>query len=217
MRCSIPATSRLLVGSSSNSTSGFWIRADASSSRACWPPEKLPMIRSLKVSACFSLGARFTISRTASIFGSISYVFSEKQFSKNARTVSSSSGRGIIWRDSAIVVFGWRLIEPSSALWGLLISENRVDFPAPFWPMSVSFEPRRTTKLASLRIGLVASCSYDTSLNTIIPSFRDMRITIQENARVSIVLYPNCLKHQQNNPAMLSPGCFDCFTWLRLR
>src|SRR3989338_6938854 len=86
----MPSRSRLFVGSSKRRRSEFWMRAEASKSRACWPPENELTI----LSWTFSCPLRFTTSSTSSIRGSISYIFFWKHFSKNSRMVRSTSSAG---------------------------------------------------------------------------------------------------------------------------
>src|SRR3989344_4036950 len=115
-----------------------------------------------------------TISRTSSIFRSISYTFSVKHFSKNARRVSFSSSRKITCLEVATLVRDIIFTSPRSGLSSPVTNANMVLFPAPFCPIRVSLAPRRTEKLASLRMGCFAPCSYETLLNVINPSFKDI-------------------------------------------
>src|SRR3989338_8836976 len=53
---------------------------------------------------------------------------------------------------------------------------KRVLLPAPFCPISVILAPSRIEKFASIKIGLVESCSYETPLNVISPAFLDIAL-----------------------------------------
>ena len=163
MRCEIPALSKLFVGSSSKSRSGSCMRADANKSLACCPPEK----DFINLSFC---AGRFTARSTASILGSMAYTFSGKHFSKNSRTVNGSSCCKITCLECAIVSSLLIFACPEVGLRFLVRSKKSVDFPAPFWPITVVFEPKRNEKLTSSKIGLLCPYSNDTLSNEIMVS-----------------------------------------------
>src|SRR3989338_7898332 len=163
----MPALSKLLVGSSRKRTSGFCINADANKSRACCPPDK-----SLIILSCGTL--KLVTASASSIFGSMSYTFLEKHFSKNSLTVSFKSSREIICLAVAIVILFAMLIAPDSGADSPIIKLKMVLLPAPFCPINVIFEPRRTAKLASTKQGLLASHSKETALNFMIVSLLDI-------------------------------------------
>ena len=168
VRWAMPALSKLFVGSSSSKISGFWISAEASKSRACCPPENDLTILSCGAERC-------TTSKTASIFGSISYAFFEKHFSKNSRTVKSNWSRGITCRAVAIERLASILTFPESGFASPVINVKSVLLPAPFCPIRANFIPCRTEKLTSSKIGFACPYSNDTSSNLIIILFWDIK------------------------------------------
>ena len=148
VRCSMPAWSRLLVGSSSSNKSASCISADASKSRACCPPENARTFFPWSATKC-------TASSTLSIRGSMSYTLVGKHDSKNSRTVMSSCSLGITWRAWATFKPCVMCTTPDSGVWAPVMMSSRVLLPAPFWPMMVFLVPRRTEKLTSFKIGLL--------------------------------------------------------------
>src|SRR3989339_221153 len=59
---------------------------------------------------------------------------------------------------------------PSSGLRSPVMTPNIVDFPAPFCPIRVNFDPRRTGKETSSKIGLLCPYSNETFSNRITTS-----------------------------------------------